>query len=930
MSRQDKSMMSAGKLIAAASIALALAALPTYALDPRARITQYRHTAWRVQEGAFDSVPNAITQTQDGYIWIGTGSGLVKYDGVRFAPWIPPASESASISTIFSLQGSSDGTLWIGTNVRLLSWKNNHLQEHVRGRINSILEDRKARIWVARSRIAGGGVCQAAGDQPRCMGSDERMQLRYAGPLAEDMDGNLWIGASDRLMRWRDGTFETYFKDQLAKYKDLSSIDAIATAADGSAWVSIPVEGAGLYRFEKGAGRKIVLRGTDTTHIISLFIDRNGAVWMGTSNDGVYRLHGDRVDRFRGEDGLSSNTVNGFFEDREGNLWLTTSKGLDCFRDNRVLTFSTSEGLGADLVSSVLASDDGTVWIGNRGALERLEGDTVTAIPIPGRRVTGLWQDHAKRLWVGVDNQLTVYDHGQFQKIERADGGALGITRAITEDRDQNVWAATVGDRTLFRIRNLRVQDEFASDQIPPAWVVAPDRAGGIWLGLAGRGLGHYRTGKLDAVPVEPDDRQGLAFTVDADGSAWVATRGGIAYWKNGQMKTLTSRNGLPCGKVYAAIRDNQATLWLYTECGLLGILNSEIERWWEDPSRRILFQILDVLDGAMPGASTFQPAVSKSPDGRLWFVNDKSLQMFDPAGLKQNPIPPPVYIEELHADRKDYPAGGFIHLPAHSRDLEIGYTALSFSNPQKVCFRYKLDGRDQEWQDAGTRRRAYYTDLAPRQYRFRVRASNNSGVWNETGDSLEFSIAPAYYQTNWFRLSLVHLSGIARRALSTAAAVPGASIQRASRRTRGRTHSNRAGVARYPAAEFSRRVAAVSRGDVPAPRSLGSPEEAGGDHGAGPCGDHRGPRCGARIALLHRGYQRPCPVDHNRRRWACRRTLFYSSWPELSRVSCAGGGQIEGPPSDHPRRSLSDCLRGAAQCLPPRTRQTYRGGNPL
>src|SRR5262249_30370547 len=283
------------------------------------------------------------------------------------------------------------------------------LQEHVSGRISAILEDHNRRIWVARSRMLrerdlgvptalAGGLCQVVGDHPGCIGGDEHMRLFSAHTLSEDADHNLWIGAPNQIMRWHDGSFETYLREELERYSILS-VSSIAAEADGSMWAAIPREGFGLFQITNGLPGKAVLEGiSDTTQITSLFIDRDRSLWMATYNDGLYRVHGERVDRFRSEHGLSSNAVNGVFEDREGNLWVATSKGLACFRDSPVVTFSTSEGLTAGaFVGSVLASDDGTVWIGSRANLDALRGDAVTSRRVPERTVTALLQDHAGR-----------------------------------------------------------------------------------------------------------------------------------------------------------------------------------------------------------------------------------------------------------------------------------------------------------------------------------------------------------------------------------------------------------------------------------------------------------------------------------------------------------------------------------------------------
>jgi signal transduction histidine kinase/ligand-binding sensor domain-containing protein len=765
--------MSIRTSVGAVGLALALAAQPAAALDAKVRLAQYRHTAWRVQEGAFESAPNVVAQTADGYIWIGTNSGLVRFDGVRFQPWTPP-QKNLSATAIVSLLSASDGTFWIGTATGLLSWKNDRLEEHLSGRIAAILEDHKRRIWVARSLAeSSGALCQVVGDDPGCIRRGDRLPLLTAAALAEDVDGNLWVGASNQVMRWRDGSMATHLTE-LAGYT-VSSVTSLAAAPDGSVWAAIPRDGFGVFRTVNSVPVKAVVQGLDTTQITTLFVDRDRSLWMGTPNDGVYRLAAGRVDHFRTEHGLSSNTVTGFFEDREGNMWLATAKGLDCLRESPIVTFSTTNGLPPGL-SAMLASVDGTIWIGSPGHLVALRGDSVTSVQFGARSVNALWQDHAGRLWVGFENLLTVYEDGRFRTINRLDGSPLGTPIAIAEDRDQNIWVSvgitTTSDRKLFRIRDMRVQEELAPNQVPLARRVAGDPTGGIWLVFEDGNLGHYQNGNLEIFPLAHsaagasaprlDSRTSSAnadtrfpsLTIDADGSVWVATWNGLVRWKNREVKTLSSKNGLPCDAIVSAIRDAHGALWLYTKCGFIAIDDRELEHWWRQPDRVVKFQVLDALDGAVlpQGPKRLQPIASQSPDGRLWFVNETVLQVVDPGRLTGTAAPPPIYVEDVRADRKDYAVEKLVRLPARSRDVEIGYTALSFSSPQKIRFRYRLDGRDRDWQDAGTRRRAFYSDLPPGQYTFRVTASNNNGVWNDRGAVLAFAILPAFYQTSWFR----------------------------------------------------------------------------------------------------------------------------------------------------------------------------------
>jgi PAS domain S-box-containing protein len=249
-----------------------------------------------------------------------------------------------------------------------------------------------------------------------------------------------------------------------------------------------------------------------------------------------------------------------------------------------------------------------------------------------------------------------------------------------------------------------------------------------------------------------PHDGPVHGLLVNSDASILAATASGLVGWQNGRVQSLTVRNGLPCDLIYALISDQKTTLWLYTACGLIAIPNAELQRWWESPDTMVKTTLLDAFDGAQPMSTPLRPNASRSPDGRLWFANQNFVQMIDPAHLDGNPTPPPVHVEEIIADHKPLSPRDGLRLPPLTRDLEIDYTALSFIAPQKVRFRYKLEGHDSEWQDPGTRRQAFYSDLPPANYRFRVIASNNDGVWNEEGATLAFSVAAAWFQTWWFR----------------------------------------------------------------------------------------------------------------------------------------------------------------------------------
>jgi hypothetical protein len=389
--------------------------------------------------------------------------------------------------------------------------------------------------------------------------------------------------------------------------------------------------------------------------------------------------------------------------------------------------------------------------------LDALHQGSVSSIQsgkgLPGDQTTSLLEDHAGRLWVGVDRTMTIYKNGRFRKIDRRDGTPIGLVGGMTEDVDDNIWVETTGPpRTLIRIHDLKVREEFPVPQMPAARKVAADPKGGIWLGLMNGDLARYQEGKTEIFPFKHgEDSRVNQLIVNPDGSVLGATPLGVVAWKEGKQQTLTVQNGLPCNTVHALIEDRQRALWLYTECGLVEIASTEMQRWWTQPGITVQLRTFDAFDGVQPGRAPFGGA-ARSADGRLWFANGVVLQMIDPGHLTGNALPPPVHVEEVIADRKNYSPNDDLRLPPLTRDLEIDYTALSFVVPQKVRFRYKLEGRDAAWQEPGTRRQAYYNDLRPGRYRFRVIACNNDGVWNDAGATLDFSVAAAWYQTNWFR----------------------------------------------------------------------------------------------------------------------------------------------------------------------------------
>jgi signal transduction histidine kinase/ligand-binding sensor domain-containing protein len=744
----------------------AILCISAFGLNPDRLLSQYAHTTWRTSDGFFNSAPTAITQTSDGYIWIGTQSGLVRFDGVRFVPWTPPVGNQLPSSNITSLLSARDGSLWIGTMRGPVHWKNGELTTYpnIAGFVDFFLEDRRGLVWMARTRVHDkmGPVCRMTDTKAQCYGVADGVAEGNAAALAEDPQGGFWIGGT-LLQRWRAGSSEIYRPFALKATEKLHGIEALVTTTDGSLWAGMAVEGPGLglQKLLDGVWKPFVTPAFDssTLNVNTLKPTQNNGLLIGTDSHGLYRISNGKVDHFQATDGLTGDSVRSFDEDREGNLWVATSEGVDRFSDRAVVTFSMRQGLGADDVQSVFASPDGSIRIGNQQGLDLLGRDKITSIRkkngFPGSGVTSLFEERPGSLWLGIDNGLWIYEKGVFSSIKRLDGGPVGAVLAMTKDVDGSMWVELVGSPAkLLHIRNRTIQEEVvvSQDFFEPTLVADP--LGGVWLSLVDGKLAHYRNGNIEIVhPTELPNTRPLNHII-FDTQRWLlgTTSRGLVGLRNGRIQKLTQLNGLPCSRLYNLIEDGHGSLWIYAECGLIEISHEEMQQWRKYPETKVGVRIFDAFDGAQPGSSPFGPSAAMSPDGRLWFANYVSLQMINPAELKRNTVQPPVHIEEVIADRKSYAPQQGLHLPSLLRDLEIDYTALSFVNPKKVLFRYKLEGHDSDWQEPGVRRQALYNDLRPGRYRFHVIACNNDGVWNETGDALNFFIAPTFYQTSWFR----------------------------------------------------------------------------------------------------------------------------------------------------------------------------------
>jgi signal transduction histidine kinase/ligand-binding sensor domain-containing protein len=672
---------------------------------------------------------------------------------------------------IFSLLPEENGGLWIGTAEGLAHWTGNDLINYgSAGRINSIVRGLDGKIWVTRSRNQDdlGPLCEVDGEQLQCHGRADGISASHAAPLVQDSLGNFWMGSTDGLGRWQPGSTSLYLWPGLKYAHGTSGLESLAVAQDNSLWVGINRAGTGLglERFTKGHPSSSIAKGFNGSRLSvnALFTDRDKDLWVGTVDEGIYRIRGSLIDHFGSSDGLSGDYINGFAQDNEGNLWVATSKGLDSLRDLPVATFSKRQGLTVDDAGSIVASSDGTILIGNSGALDLIADGLVSSLQtghgLPGHQVTSMLEDQAGRRWIGIDNSLYLLRRGRFTPVLGIDGQPMGVVTGLAEDTKHNLWATVFRgpNNFLVQIEAGLAREELSPSQVPFSSSIVAARDGGIWLSAKGGGFTLFRNGLLDKELLGRTKAFGRVrdFLVNLDGSIWAASESGLIFWREGKLQLLSERNGLPCNRMHAVVRDNEGSLWINAQCGLIRLQEADLKRWQDKGDLQIKARTFDVFSGVQAGFATFRPRAARSPDGRVWFVNDSVVQMVDPNRLDLDPVPPPVHIEQLIAKGKSLPALDKMRLPPHTRDIEIDYTGLSFVMPRRVHFRYKLDGHDLQWQDAGTRRASFYTNLSPGAYTFHLVGCNNDNVCNEKGSALDFVIVPTWYQTWWFRFLCV------------------------------------------------------------------------------------------------------------------------------------------------------------------------------
>ncbi len=629
--------------------ALCMCAGPLLALDSIRALTAYGQQTWRTDSGLPQNTIHSILQTQNGYIWLATEGGLVRFDGLKF-----------------SIYDSHNTPQLKSDNIRR---------------------------------------------------------------LFEDGQHALWIETAEGYVKFSHSRFETV----------------------------PPPAGTPVFNSHRvgafGSGR-----------VICRYQDREGVTWVGTDT-GLVRIRNNKFERFPADDSLSSSIVLSLFEDREGSIWVgTDSDGVTILRDRKFTSYTAKDGLPADLVRCILQDRSGTVWIGTDAGLGRFKAGRFSVITtqdgLSSNAVISLAQDARGNLLVGTPDGLNIFDGRQVRVITSSDGLPDDFVRSIYTDVDGSLWIGTrrgLAHSTAGTYTTYTKQDGLGSDLVGS---VLRDGSGNLWAGTL-HGVTRMRNGEL----LTYSQRDGLSGGIvtslleGANGVLWIGTQdGGLNRFESGKFFHYPQTTALP-RSIYSMLEDSRGRLWLASKTGIFRVDTKELDSLALGRATKVSVAAFGTLDGLTVSecSGSGHPGAWKAQDGALWFATVKGLATVQPLSAEAEAQPTlPIAIESVSVDGQPIsPAQASEIGPGHSR-IAFEYAGLSFIAPQTVRFKYKLEGFDNNWIDAGTRRVAYYTNLPPAKYRFRVLGRTNDGAWNESGETFAFRLLPRFYQTYWFNLLLI------------------------------------------------------------------------------------------------------------------------------------------------------------------------------
>lgn len=744
------------------------------ALDPQKPIEHLLHDTWNVDDGLPQNSIMAIQQGCDGYLWMGTQEGLVRFNGHEFEIFDQYNTPALARNFIRTLLEDREGSLWIGTEGGgLVCFKNGEFTRfhNTTGLSNNLIgalcQHRDGSLWVG-SRGGGVDIIKNGGvshfELPKGLASYDILSIY------QDNNGIVWIGTNGAgLIKFVDNNFTIYDKNEGLP---CNQVAAILEDQKGNLWIGTNTRG--LIRYEDGIFKDIDTNANgnvpngisiSSIDINVLYEDSQGALWIGTQGQGVFRYYDGKFSIYSKQNGLPHDVIFAIREDREGSIWIgTDGGGLNRLRDRKFMALDRRSGLANDMVFPIIEDPDGAIYIGTEGGgVNRLHNGKITVINskthgLSDDKVFSLYKDRSGGLWIGTYGGGVNYLKDGTLKIYNVDNGlSSNFIWSIGEDSSGAVWIGTDGGG-VSRLKDGTItiynsQNGLTSDRIP---FIFEDSGKNLWVCTDGGGLIRFKEGKMTVFDKQDglSSNQVACIHEDETGILWIGTLGGgLNRFKNGTFTHSMKKDGLFDNTVFLILEDHMGNFWMSCNRGISRVSRKQLNDFCDGEIQSVHSIVYGKADGmnSVECNGVTQPCGCKTREGKLLFPTIKGVVVIDPEDIRMTALPPPVVIESVHVDKQPFNPYQKAELAPGSRIFEIHYAGLSYIDPDRVQYRYKLEGFEDQWIDVDNNRTAFFTNLTPGSYRFLVTACSKEGIWNTTGASFEFVLKPNIYQTWWF-----------------------------------------------------------------------------------------------------------------------------------------------------------------------------------
>ncbi|MCP4152648.1 MAG: response regulator, partial [bacterium] len=738
-----------------------------YGLNPQKKIDQYILDNWNSDHGLPQNSINCITQTENGYLWIGCQGGIARFNGIDFDNYnetnTPILEKSQYITTFFKHR---DDSIWIGTqDGYLIRMQNETFENPVPGNnpivgtsIRALAEDLEGTIWIGTEKK---GLWLLGKNGLRACKNKTISSFKSISAILRDRNGNMWLGSPEGLSLFAKGEYS------LLKINEGLSSDDVKCICESHSGQIIVCTGGGTLNFIDG--EKIRSYSFDSKmgnrEILSIYEDRAHNLWLGTRN-GLGRFKNGTFEFFNTGKGVSNTVISMIYEDREESLWFGTTVGLSRLRDGKVTNYTAVHGLSSELTWCVLEDKNGSIWVGTHGGgITRAEnGDFDKAgniVELSHSVVRSLFEDSQGRIWAGTLSGVSLIINNKPTEITFIDNLNImtgKVVRSIYQDSKGTLWFGTSGG--LLRLVGRKLIPLPLKEEFTNFYALCEDREHNLWAGTRNGAIKinlHDYSYKIFTTEDGFSSNVVLFLNKDNKGRLWFGTNAGLGRIKNGSFQFINSSDGLPNNSVYMAIEDTLGNLWISSPKGISRLKISNLHGYLDRKENELKIENFNRSDGLGINECNGggQPAGWLSRRGRLYIPTSRGLAMIEPKSIRKNTVPPAVALREIIADNESISPGIETSLEAGTRKIEIHYTAISFIAPKEVQYKYILENFDKDWVDAGNRRTAYYTNLPPGKYRFKAIAANNDGVWNLKGAAYTFNQEPYFYQTFSFQVTL-------------------------------------------------------------------------------------------------------------------------------------------------------------------------------